>query len=219
MYTGDTAMCTVGLLSLRARRLGELVGRQGERPRPAAHRREPCQREACRRPATCVAEGGILVGRRGFQTMPRPIGTRPRRTTRRAPSTRGGSSLHRVFALDEIGHPEHRQHPVRTRSPGMERRIFRAIGFLPGLVERIRLLRYQGLEQRPREGAAANGTLQHGTGLSPVSIDDGTPRWRRPLGSIHWSQHAACLGGDATAGKGWPSKGFVHTCTARRLCV
>jgi hypothetical protein len=42
-----------------------------------------------------------------------------------------------------------------------------AIGNLPG-VERIHLMRYQGPEQRSREGASANGRVQHGAGTPSV---------------------------------------------------
>jgi hypothetical protein len=42
-----------------------------------------------------------------------------------------------------------------------------AIGNLPG-IERMHLMRYQGPEQRSREGASANGRVQHGAGSHSV---------------------------------------------------
>jgi hypothetical protein len=48
------------------------------------------------------------------------------------------------------------------------------IDYLPG-GERIALLRYQGPEQRSREGADANGRVQHGAGFSLRVGRYGTP--------------------------------------------
>ena len=90
---------------------------------------------------------------------------------------RGADDLgesHRRIVVPERGSRNHRgcaqgrRDPTSRRSHGLE------INDLPG-GEHIRLLRYQGPEQRSREGADAKGRIQHGASFSLRVGSYGTP--------------------------------------------